>query len=65
MPPQQSKSKAPTWATKSLHNCIKDEPTDADREFVLWYVSAVHGALLSDCSLIRSLYYKYVLCLVI
>ena len=38
---------------------------NAEREFVLWYIAAVHEALLSDCGLLRSLYYKYVLCLVI
>lgn len=43
----------------------KHEVTATEREFVLWYISAVHDALLSSCSLLRSLYLKFVVCVVI
>ena len=36
-----------------------------DRAFVLWYIETVHSALTKDCGFFKSLYYKYVLCLVI
>lgn len=43
----------------------KHNPTDNEREFVMWYISTVHDALLSDCGFFRRLYYKYAVCLVI
>ncbi|MDE6617733.1 MAG: transglutaminase domain-containing protein [Clostridiales bacterium] len=36
-----------------------------ERAFVLWYIETVHAALTKDCGFLKSMYYKYVLCLVI
>lgn len=43
----------------------RHEVTKDEREFVLWYISTVHDALLSECGLLRKLYFKYALCMVI
>ena len=39
--------------------------SDNERAFVLWYIKAVQEALTKNCGFFKSLYYKYVLCLVI
>lgn len=36
-----------------------------DRTFMLWYIETVQSALLATCGFFRSLYVKYVLCVVI
>ena len=47
--------------------CVYGEHTlsDSERAFMLWYIETTQSALLKNCGFFRSLYYKYVICVVI